>query len=340
MINKGKFGQTKDGTTVWSYTLSNKNGMKATILTLGGIIQSLTVDGIDVVTGYDTVKGYEDGTCYMGALVGRVGNRIGGGRFTLDGVEYSLPLNNGPNCNHGGLEGFDRRIWDASDDGRVLRLTMTSPDGDQGFPGNLSVEADYELTDDDTLILSYKAETDKATPVNLTSHSYFNLNGTGDIWNHKLRVFSSRVTDSDEYLLPDGQISDITGTPLDFTQSRQIGDSLRHTDYLPLKNGNGIDHNYLFSDDSKNQPVRKMAELTGNSLKLTVSSNRPGLQVYTGNYLEEGPGKQGRVYGKQTGVAFEPQNWPDAVNRPEFPESVLRPGEVYTSQFRYHFDRI
>lgn len=314
------------------YTLKNNNGTEVNISNYGGIIQKFIVNGIDIVTGKDNIEDYKNGSAYMGALIGRVGNRIGEGKFSLNGKDYQIAINNGPNTNHGGLEGFDKKIWDVEEvSPNSLTLSYVSEDGEENFPGELKTTATYILDDDNRLILNFKATSDADTPINLTGHSYFNLNGEGDIKNHKLKIHSDSITESDENLLPTGNIISVINTPLDFTEYKIIEEALNATDDINIKNANGLDHNYVVED---NGLIKELVNLEGDNLILTVYSDQPGVQVYTGNFLDE-EGKEGAYYNSYDAVAIEPQNWPDAINNSNFPNSVLKPGQEYNKTIIY-----
>lgn len=334
-ISKNPFGTAKDGREVSLYTLTNSNGTEAGILDYGGTIQSLIFDGEDRVLGYDTIEGYENGEAYLGALIGRVGNRIGNATFDLNGKTYDLFANNGPHCNHGGKEGFNAKIWDARIDGDRLILDYLSPDGEEGFPGNLKVRAVYELTDDDALVLRLSAKTDRPTPVNLTCHPYFNLSGEDTVVNHTLQVESDLITNGDETLLPDGAIVDIRNTALDFTKEKPIGEALADTDSRRIREARGVDHNFILSDEYQNE-IRKAATLRSGPVSLTVFTDQPGVQIYTANWTDE-TGKGGKYFGQYSGCAIEGQGWPDSIHHKNFPNSVLEPDESYHRTIIYQF---
>lgn len=335
-ISKTPFGTTKAGKPVHLYTLTNANGTEARILDYGATIQSLIYQGEDRVLGYDDLEGYENGDAYIGAVIGRVGNRIGEAQFELDGKTYSLFANNGLHCNHGGKEGFDRKVWTAGTDGRRLILDYLSPDGEEGFPGNLKVRATYELTEDDALILKLSAETDAPTPVNLTCHPYFNLSGEDTVKNHDLQVYSDLITNCDETLLPDGAIVDIQHSSLDFTKKKKIGEALSDTHSRRIREARGIDHNYILSDDFQNR-IQNAATLSSGPVSLTVLTDQPGVQIYTANWLDD-IGKGGRRMGNYSGCAIEGQGWPDSIHHASFPNCVLEPGEPYNRTIIYQFE--
>ncbi|MBQ0998367.1 aldose epimerase family protein [Streptomyces nigra] len=318
------FGTLSDGTEVHRWTLE-RAGVRVRVLSYGGIVQSLEVpdrDGrtADVVLGFADLDGYvtHPGP-YLGALIGRYANRIAGGRFPLDGVTYALDPNTPPNSLHGGARGFDKRVWDVAPVEHGLRLTRVSPHGEEGFPGRLEVTATYTLEDGGALRFVYEAVTDAPTVVNLTNHSYFNLAGagSGDAGGHELRLDASRFTPVDADLIPTGVLEDVTGTRFDFRQARKVG--------------SGYDHNFAL-DKGVTKDAREVAELydPSSGRVLTVSTTEPGLQLYTADQIEE-------PFSPGDGVALETQHFPDSPNRPDFPSTVLRPGEVYRSETVYAF---
>ncbi|WP_333756240.1 aldose epimerase family protein [Streptomyces sp. IBSBF 3352] len=318
------FGTLSDGTEVHRWTLE-RAGVRVRVLSYGGIVQSLEVpdrDGrtADVVLGFADLDGYvtHPGP-YLGALIGRYANRIAGGRFPLDGVTYALDPNTPPNSLHGGARGFDKRVWDVAPVEHGLRLTRVSPHGEEGFPGRLEVTATYTLEDGGALRFVYEAVTDAPTVVNLTNHSYFNLAGagSGDAGGHELRLDASRFTPVDADLIPTGVLEDVTGTRFDFRQARKVG--------------SGYDHNFAL-DKGVTKDAGEVAELydPSSGRVLTVSTTEPGLQLYTADQIEE-------PFSPGDGVALETQHFPDSPNRPDFPSTVLRPGEVYRSETVYAF---
>jgi aldose 1-epimerase len=346
-VTHAPFGQTPSGVAVDLYTLRNRHGMEARIATYGGIITSLTVADRkghhgDVVLGYDSLAGYLKGTSYFGALIGRYGNRIAHGRFMLNGASYKLATNDGPNSLHGGVVGFDKVVWKVSDasvkeQGPQLALTYTSRDGDEGYPGNLEVDAVYTLTDDNTLRLEYTAVTDKDTPVNLTQHSYFNLRGRGDILGHILQIPAGRFTPVDSTLIPTGQLQPVAGTPFDFRQPTAIGARLE-TANEQLKNGKGYDHNWVLDKRPGVFGVVATVYDPDSGRVLEISSTEPGVQFYSGNFLDgKSVGKGGWAYGKHDGLALEPQHFPDSPNQSNFPPVILKPGQTYRNSIVYKF---
>lgn len=344
--NAALFGHTQDGTPVMAYTLRNKHGMEAKIITYGGIIQSLKVPDrngkfADVVLGYDSFRDYETNNPYFGCLVGRYGNRIAKGQFTLNGKTYTLATNNLINSLHGGVKGFDKVVWQAkpghSDSGETLQLTYLSHDGEEGFPGNLKVSALYTLTDDNAIRLDYNATTDQDTIVNLTQHSYFNLASGGSILDHKIYLNADQYVPVDATLIPLGELLDVTGTPFDFRAATAIGARIGADDQQ-LKFGRGYDHNWVI----KKPPgelgflARVTEPTTGRVLE--VWSTEPGLQFYAGNFLDGTiTGKAGQVYQHRTGFCLEPQHYPDSPNRENFPSAVLRKGAIYRNTIIYKF---
>jgi aldose 1-epimerase len=342
------FGTTGDGAPIQLYTLSNANGVQVAISDYGGIVTRLLVPGRDgnledVVLGYDSLSDYLRASPYFGAIVGRYGNRIAKGRFTLDGVEYRLATNNGPNHLHGGLQGFDKVVWDAEPyraaDEVGLRLGYVSEDGEEGYPGRLAVTITYALTNRNELRIEYRAETDKPTVVNLTHHSYFNLAGhaSGDILGHELMINPDRFTPVDEGLIPTGELRDVTGTPLDFRTATAIGARI-DDDYEQLRFAGGYDHNWVLNDyDGSLRLVARAHEPTSGRV-MEVYTTEPGMQFYSGNFLDgSNVGKGGVPYQHRTGFCLETQHFPDSPNHPEFPSTVLRPGEVYESTTIYRF---
>lgn len=348
-VTQAPFGVTPDGQQVSLFTISNANGMEARVINLGGIIVSLTAPDRegnleDVVLGFDSLDGYLAEHPYFGAIIGRYGNRIANGQFTVDGESYQLPVNNGPNSLHGGLRGFDKVVWDAepfeNDRGQGLILTYTSPDGEEGYPGNLQVRVTYTLTDENELIFDYHAVTDKATPVNLTQHSYFNLagDGSGSILDHEVMLNASRLTVADTTLIPTGELRSVEGTPFDFRQPHRIGERIAADDEQ-LRFAGGYDHNFVIeraAGDSLVLAARVYEPTSGRVME--VLTTEPGVQFYTGNFLDGTlTGKNGVVYDTRTGFCLETQHFPDSPNQPSFPNTILRPGEEYRSTTVYRF---
>jgi aldose 1-epimerase len=341
-IIKSDFGKTKEGQPVDLYTLTNTNGMTGKITNYGGIVTSLLVQDKnsqldDVVLGFDSLDKYLEGHPYFGAVVGRYGNRIAKGKFTLNGIEYQLATNNGENHLHGGIKGFDKVVWNAEivkKENQVgVKLSYLSKDGEEGYPGNLSAVVTYTLTKNNELKIHYEAETDKPTPVNLTHHSYFNLKGAGngDILGHLLTFDADRFTPVDEGLIPTGELKSVKDTPMDFTGSTAIGERI-------IRVKGGYDHNYVLNDwDGSIKLVAKISEPTSGRV-MEVWTTEPGLQFYSGNFLDGTvTGKSGKVYHKHYGFCLETQHFPDSPNKPEFPSTILEPGEKYTHTTVYRF---
>jgi aldose 1-epimerase len=338
------------GDSVERYTLSNGR-MHVRILTYGGILQSIEVSDraghlANVSLGFGTLDEYIAGSPFFGALIGRFANRIAGGRFKLDGVTYEVPVNDGPNSLHGGVEGFDKCVWRASpvqaSDAVSLKLVLFSPHGDQGYPGALSVEVTYTLAGHNALRLDYRATTDRPTVVNLTNHTYFNLagEGSGSIEDHVLTLFASHYTPIDDTLIPTGAIAPVDDTPMDFTIPTAIGARLR-TAFDQLTYARGYDHNFVLDrPHTDSSPLRLAARavhpISGRVLE--VLTTEPAIQFYSGNFLDGSlVGTSGRIYRQADAFTLETQHYPDAPNRPEFPSTVLRPNEVYASTTVYQF---
>jgi len=344
------FGSTDRGEAVSLYTLKNARGMEAKVLDYGGVIVSLRVPDRngrlgDVVLGFDSLTDYERGSPYFGAIVGRYGNRIARGRFTLDGRSYTLATNNGPNHLHGGVRGFDKVMWSVAPfehpDSVGLVLAYTSPDGEEGYPGTLRATVTYTLTNQNELIVDYHATTDRATPVNLTQHSYFNLagDGAGDILGHVVTLNADRFTPVDSTLIPTGEIRSVVGTPFDFRTPTAIGARIGQADEQ-LRYGRGYDHNFVLNKAGTAGDLALAARVfeptTGRVME--VVTTEPGLQFYSGNFLDGTlRGKRGVVYQHRSGFAMETQHFPDSPNQPAFPSTILRPGEEYGSRTIYRF---
>jgi aldose 1-epimerase len=345
-IAKEPFGTTPDGQAVDLYTLRNHNGVEARIMTYGGIIVSLKVPDKsgqlgDVVLGYDNLDSYVKNSPYFGALIGRYGNRIAKGHFTLDGTTYALATNNYPNALHGGLKGFDKRVWSASAndsaEGQQLVLRYLSQDGEEGYPGNLHVTATYTLMRDNALRLEYRAETDKDTVLNLTQHSYFNLSGKGDILNDRVEILADHFTPVDATLIPTGELRPVENTPLDFRSPTAIGARIGQDDEQ-LKFGGGYDHNWVINKEIGKLALMARVTDPESGRVLVVLSTEPGLQFYTGNFLDGTiTGKGGWVYQHRAAFTMEPQHYPDSPNQPDFPTTELKPGQVYHNTIIYRF---
>jgi aldose 1-epimerase len=338
------FGNTPDGTPVELYTLKNGK-MTAKVMTYGAILTELHVPDrngkiADVVLGFDTLAGYLAGHPYFGATTGRVANRIAGGKFTLDGKEYILAVNNGPNSLHGGLKAFDKKVWKAEavsgPSGPAVKFSYTSPDGEEGYPGNLAVTVTYTVTADNELKIDYTATTDKATPLNLTNHSYFNLGSpaSGDILNHELTLEADQYTPSDDTLIPTGQLAPVKGTPLDFTAPKAIGSRFAELTGEPR----GYDHNYVLRGERKTPTLGARVYDPDSGRVLEMFTTEPGVQFYTANFLDGSlKGKGGVVYKKHQGFCLEAQHFPDSIHHPNFPSTVLKPGETYSQTTIYKF---
>src|ERR1051326_870277 len=345
-ISHKPFGKTQDGTPVDLYTLRNRHGMEVKITNYGGIVISISVPDRnghfgDVVLGYDNLEGYLKENPFFGAMVGRYGNRIANAKFTLNGKEYKLPANNGPNCLHGGLKGFDKVVWQAKSlatpEGAALELSYTSKDGEEGFPGNLSVTAVYTLTDDNGLKLEYTATTDKDTIVNLTQHSYFNLAGKGDVLKHEVMINADKFTPTDKNLIPTGALKPVQGTAVDFRKPTPIGARINQDDEQ-LKFGGGYDQNWVINNPPGKLGVMARVYEPTSGRVLEVLSTEPGMQFYTGNHLSgKITGKGGWVYEPRSAFCMEPQHFPDSPNHPEFPSVVLKLGQEYHNTIIYRF---
>lgn len=345
-VTGAPFGTMPDGTPVTLYTLRNASGVEATICNYGGIVTSLKVPDRngkpgDVVLGYDNLAGYLKETPYFGSLIGRYGNRIAKGKFTVNGQTYTLATNNGPNALHGGLKGFDKVVWSAkptmTPEGPALALQYVSKDGEEGYPGTLTVTAVYTLTRDNGLRLDYTATTDKDTVVNLTQHSYFNLAGKGDILGHEVMINADKYTPVDETLIPTGELPSVAGTPFDFRKATTIGARIKQ-DNQQLKFGGGYDHNWVIAKPAGKLSVMARVHEPTTGRVLEVLSTEPGLQFYSGNFLDGTiTGKGGWVYQFRNGFCMEPQHYPDSPNQPGFPSVVLKPGQVYRNTIIYRF---
>ena len=343
-VEKKEFGKTADGTIVDIYTLTNANGMMVRITNYGGIITELHVpdrDGklADVVLGFDNLKSYLAGHPHFGAVAGRVANRIAKGRFTLDGKEYKLAVNNGPNSLHGGKVGFDKKVWKAESfegkDGVGVKMTYVSPDGEEGYPGTLTTTMTYTLTDKNELRIDYHATTDKETPVNLTNHSYFNLAGagSGDVLGTELTIEADKYTPADETLIPTGELASVKNTPLDFTTPHTIGERAGQI----RKSIGGYDHNFVLNSGGGKLALAARAYEPKSGRVMETYTTEPGVQLYTANFMGDTKGKGGVVYKKQGGFCLETQHFPDSINRPKFPSVVLRPGKTYETTTVYKF---
>jgi aldose 1-epimerase len=340
-ITRAPFGRLPDGRAASLFTLTSARGARATITDFGGAVTTLLVPGRDgvygnVVLGWATLAPYLAEGPYLGALIGRYGNRIAAGRFTLDGRAYQLAVNNGANHLHGGARGFDKVLWDARIDGRILVLHYVSADGEQGYPGTLDVTVEYELVDTSAdateLVLRVRATTDRATPVNITQHSYFNLAGQGDILGHELTLHAEAFTPIDEGLIPLGTRVPVAGTPFDFRSPRPVGERIGLPD-KQLRHGAGYDHNFILDrpDGAGLALAARVCEATSGRV-LELFTREPGVQFYSGNFLDGTLG-----FGHRGGFCLEPQHFPDSPNQPGFPDTILRPGAVYTTESRWRF---
>jgi len=346
-ITKAPFG-TADGKLVDVYALRNRKGVEARIMTYGGTVVSLSVPDKngklgDVVLGYDSLADYQKSTFYFGALIGRYGNRIAKGKFSIDGKEYTLATNNGANHLHGGVNGFDKVVWTAhpsvEGDGPHLELTYRSRDGEEGYPGTLSVNVTYTLTENNELKIVYSATTDKPTVVNLTHHSYFNLAGAGngDILRHQLTINADRFAPTDSGSIPTGELRTVKGTPFDFTKPVAIGAWIDQDDEQ-LKYGNGYDHNFVINKDGNALSLAATVYDATSGRLMEVFTTEPGVQFYTGNFLSGSiVGKKGQNYPRRSGFCLEAQHFPDSPNQPKFPSTVLRPGQKYEQTTVYKF---
>ncbi len=340
---------TEDFDRIMLYTLKNKNGVTVTVTNYGAIITSIVVpdrDGNmgDVALGYDTVEGYINAVDkpYFGAVVGRYGNRIAAGKFTIDGEQYELAVNNGKNHLHGGVVGFDKVVWDAKPIGEdVIELSYTAKDMEEGYPGNVEVRVAYTLTDDDELRVDYHATTDRKTHLNVTQHTYFNLKGEGEgtILDHQLMINAEQFTPVDDGLIPTGELRDVTSTPFDFTSAKPIGRDIGAANQQ-LEFGGGFDHNWVLNKDGDKAAMTLAARLseptTGRVVE--VHTTEPGVQFYSGNFLDGRlQGKSGKPYVHRGGLCLETQHYPDSPNQPNFPSTLLKPGKAYKSTTVFRF---
>lgn len=341
-VQKKSFGQLPDGREIELYTVSNANGLKARLMTYGAALVSLEVPDrqgkfSDVTLGHDSLEGYLSASPYFGSTVGRYANRIAKGRFTLNGVEYKLRTNDKENHLHGGIKGFDKVVWRAEpvqEDGELgVKFEYLSKDGEEGYPGNLSCTVIYTLTNKDELKISYEATSDKAAPVNLTHHSYFNLagQGEGDILDHELMLNADHYTPVDDGLIPTGEIQSVKGTPWDFTKTKTIGSEIN-------KVRGGYDHNFVLKNREGELILAARLHHPGSGRTMDIYTNEPGIQFYSGNFLDGSiTGKSGKVYRKYYGLCLETQHFPDSPNKPSFPSTILNPDEIYKSLTVYKF---
>ncbi|GAC1650634.1 MAG: galactose mutarotase [Gemmatimonadaceae bacterium] len=342
------FGVTADGDAVEVYTIQNARGYELRAMTYGGVILSLRVpdrDGRfdDIVLGHDELRAYLTESPYFGAIIGRYGNRIAGGHFVLEGVAHQLATNDPPNHLHGGIRGFDKRLWRAEtfehEDGAGIGFRLTSPDGEEGYPGSVTAAVSYTLTNSAELVIDYHATTDRPTPINLTQHSYFNLAGAGagDVLQHELTILADYFTPIDTRLIPLGHLASVAGTAFDFRSSRPIGERIALPDDQ-LRRAGGYDHNFVLRQNvSGLAHAARLAEPTSGRT-LDIFTSQPGLQFYSGNFLDGRiRGKSGRSYGHRSGVCLETQHFPNSPNEPLFPTTVLRPGDSYRSRTKFVF---
>jgi aldose 1-epimerase len=343
-IRKESWGQSPDGRAVDLYTLTNGKGMEARIINWGGIVVSLKVPDksgtpVDVVLGFDTFDPYIKNPAYFGALIGRYGNRIGHAKFKLDGITYHVPKNDGANSLHGGTSGFNSKLWTAQPAGNNLELTYLSKDGEEGYPGNLTAKVTYSLTDDNGLRIDYSATTDKDTVLNLTNHSYFNLagQGEGDILGHTIEIVADRYTPVDSGLIPTGVLAPVEGTPFDFRKATAIGARIDENNEQ-LKLGHGYDHNFVLNRKGGSLELAARVEDPKNGRIMEVLTDQPGIQFYTGNFLDGTlHGKGGKVYQRRCALCLETQHFPDSPNHPKFPTTELKPGQEYKTSTVYRF---
>jgi aldose 1-epimerase len=347
-VTSAPYGTLSDGRTVQSYTLTNRQGVSLSAITYGGIVTALhTPDRrgalADIVLGYDSLAGYLTASPYFGAIVGRYGNRIAKGTFTLDGTSYQLATNNGPNALHGGLAGFDKVLWAAtpfdSADRSGIVFTYTSPDGEEGYPGAVTARVTYTLTDANEFAIDYQATTTKPTPINLTQHTYFNLagDGSGTILDQQLSIDADTITPVDSTLIPTGALMPVAGTPFDFRTPTAIGARINAA-HEQIQRGGGYDHNFVLTRSATGLAHAARVVDTASGRTLDVATTEPGVQFYSGNFLDGTiTGKAGRVYQKRMGFCLETQHFPDSPNQPSFPSTILRPGSEYRSRTVYTF---
>jgi len=349
-LSQAPFGALPTGEPIRVFTLQNAHGVEVRAIEYGGIIVSLhTPDrsGVlaDIVLGFNDLDGYLAGSPYFGAIAGRYANRIANGRFTLDGKTYQLAVNNGPNALHGGLKGFDKAVWrgelGTTDRGIRVRFRYTSRDGEEGYPGTLNTTVTYTLTDNNELIVDYEATTDKATPINLTQHSYFNLagEGAGDVLGHVLTINADRIVPVDSTLIPTGDLAPVAGTPFDFRTPTAIGARIDE-DHPQIERGRGYDHTFVLTRNAGDTGLVHAARVVepSSGRTLDVATTEPGVQFYTGNFLDGTlTGKGGRAYGQRYGFCLETHHYPDSPNKPQFPSTILRPGETFRSKTVFTF---
>ncbi len=353
MVTRSDFGTSKDGEKVSLYRIENKNGAYAEILDYGCAVRSIVVPArngsmTDVCLGFDTIEAYENDDAHHGAAIGRFANRIAGARFSLNGKAYALFANDGGNCLHGGKKGFDRHMWTlAAKSDESVTFRRVSPDGEEGFPGTLTVEIKYSFTDDNELAIEYSAECDADTPLNLTNHTYFNLNGvqSDDALDHELTIRAAFITEQGPGLLPTGRMLTVdedlvdlnNETPFDFNGAKAVGRDIALDD-PQLKLAGGYDHNYVLDGSGFREAATVSSPVSG--IDMLIFTDRPCMQFYSGNFLKGAVGKGGRAHKKHAGLCFETGGFPDAVNRPEFPAAILKKGETFYSKTLYVFESV
>ncbi len=347
IIQKDFFGTTKNGQQIDRYTLTNAKGVRVQVITYGGIITSFEVPDKegnfnDVVLGYDKLSDYEENNPYFGALIGRFGNRIANGKFTLEGKDYTLAQNDGKNHLHGGVNGFDKVVWSADGDivngEAMLKLMYISKDMEEGYPGYLTVEVTYTLTQENALKVDYQARTDKTTIVNLTQHSYFNLADSEDILSHELMIAADAYLPVDETLIPTGEIAPVSGTPFDFTSPKAIEKDINVED-TQLERGLGYDHCWVLNNQDEGMRIVAVLSEATSGRVLTISSDQPAIQFYSGNFLDGTHPKKNSdsFYGHRSGLCLETQHYPDSPNQESFPSVILKAGELYQTQTIFAF---
>lgn len=344
-VIRAPFGTTADGTPVEIFTLRNENGVEVSVMSYGAAIKSIRTPDrngafTDITLGFDTLDGYLGEHPYFGAVLGRYANRISLGRFTIDGIGHRLAMNSGPNHLHGGVRGFDKYVWQAEElGGNSVRFSRVSPDGEEGYPGNLQVAVAYSLTNYNELIVEYQAVTDLPTHVNLSQHTYFNLAGPGsDVLGHELTINADRYTPVDRSSIPNGLLAPVAGTPFDFRTPTPIGARIA-AKHPQIEHGRGYDHNFVLNRTGHTLEFAARVVEPASGRVLEVATTEPGVQLYTGNFLDGTiHGKGGVAYGRFAGFCLETQHYPDSPNKPDFPSTVLRPGDTYSSRTVFKFD--
>lgn len=345
-VEKAVFGHTPEGGEVSEFILSNRNGLRIKVINFGAAITEAHVPDkdsqfADITLGFDTLAGYLENDPFLGVIAGRYANRIANGRFSLAGQDYKLATNNGPNHLHGGLKGFNKKLFTAEvvtdTEDETVRLSYTSADGEEGYPGEVALQLDYSLTQENELVMAYRATTSKATPINLTNHAYWNLEGesSGKIADHLLQIQATQFTPTDEHLIPTGELSSVEGTPLDFRSQQRLGTHLQTVGHAP----NGYDHNFVLTKENKNALELAATVIhpdTGR--RMDVLTTEPAVQLYTANFLDGTlTGKSGQPYNYQAGFCLECQHFPDSPNQPHFPSTILEPGQVYEQTTIHRF---